>query len=990
MSQTSWPAARVLNDLRGLFRGGLEFGRAARCVYSFDASPFALEPAGVAAPLDVADLVTLVEYAAANSWPLVPRGAGTGLAGESLGDGLIVDMSRHFRAVSAVGDDWVRVQAGLTLGELDAALGPSGRRLAVAGDTTDARTVGGLVMTNAAGPNAASVGGAVGMVRSLAAVLDTGEACEVGTPGKSAAWRGLVGEPERGPRLVELRALTAALLAEHRELIQLARPQTRHNRLGYALPEVLGAAGLDLVKLFAGSEGTLAVATEFTLSTEPRPASVSYLALGFESIDAAVLAGLSLWNAGPLARCELIDQRLLSRARAGADAPAGPVAALGAALLVSAESDSAGGAAAQLARIARDLAAKHGALMLHGPAEGGPTRGLIAAASDPWPSPVPGARLVTGLEDVAVPVEELPRFLRDWRTLLQKADVTALLRVQVLTGQVQTRPWVDLDRPAEREKLWALADAIHARAIALGGTVSAAHGTGLARSPWVEKQYGPLAAVQRELKRVYDPRGIFNPHKLTGPDPSRPAWPLRAVSARPARVPLLAWTAEELAAQVQNCNGCGACRTRVSSGEGDGPRMCPAFRAQGTEPAAPRAHANLMRAALGDPDPNALLSGFEARAVAATCTHCQMCRTDCPAGVAVPDLALEVKAAHFQEHGLGRTDWVMARLETFSVLGNKFALTANTVLGTRPGRWLAEALFGVSRRRTLPRFAYRSYLWRAWRSGLARRPEPLPPGVTRRRVIYFVDQFANYHDVTVATSAVALLKLAGCEVHVPWRQRASGYAPLVQGDLESARDVARYNVRTLAPLVRDGFEVVCSEPTAALALSQEYPRLLGTPDAKLVGAHARELTAYLLELTESGALPASAGRIDANLAHHTPCHLRALTGGAAPAAGPMLLAGIPGVQVFALEAGCSGMAGPRGLRADCYDESRRAGAGLAAELAKPRVIYGATECSSCRMQMQELSGKRTLHPAQYLALAHGLVPSLRNRLARPLRRRLTD
>ena len=992
MSRPILPPRRIADDLRGLFRGRLAFDAPTRAVYAGDASPFELVPHAVATPLDAADVKTLVEYAYENGLPLTARGAGTGLAGESLGTGVVVDLSVHFRRVVAVGPDWVRAEPGVTWAELDAALAPHGRRFAP-DPAAEACTVGGMVGTNASGSNAVRHGTTRDHVRALSVVFDTGEAAVVTVPGAALADVGLAAAPARGPRFVELRAQTAALLAEHRDAVGAARPRARFDRCGYVLHDVLAPAGLDLARLLTGSEGTLAVTTEVTLGTVPVPGGVGQLVLGFATVEAAVRAGLTLRAVEGLVGCDLLDQRLIALTRTlGAADGVGPVPPeVGAALVVGVEADSAAAAVAVLRDAARRAVGEAGGVVLAGPtgsADGlARVRRFRRAAAGGLYAPGRGPRPVTGMEDVAVPVEALPAFLPQLRAILQKFDVSAPVLVHVLAGQVHARPLIDLADPADRAKLWPLAEAVHARALAVGGTVSGQYGTGLARTPWVEAQAGAAMPVVRELKRLYDPRGILNPGKIVGPDPSRPAWPLKPAGPTPRLTPLLVWSAGDAAAQVANCNGCGDCRTR------DAGRMCPVFRAVGTEDASPRAKAALMHAVLDAPDPAAgpALASPEAKAVAALCVHCKACPRECRGRVDVPKLMLEAKAAYHAANGLDRVDWVLARVEGFAAVGTKFAYTANTLLRLRPVRWVLDKAFGVTRRRALPRLTHRTFLWRAWRMGLCARPAPgsTRVGPARPRVAYFVDHFANFHDPTIALAAVAVLRHCGVEVHVPWRQRACGLAPLVQGDIDTAREAAAYNVRTLAGLVRDGFTVVCSEPTAAVVLTQEYLDLLDTPDARLVAANTVELTAYLADMHRQGTLRTDFGRLDVNLGHHVPCHVKALPTGQVPA-GPGLLALIPGVQAYTLDAGCSGMAGTYGLRSDSYDASRRAGAGLFAALDQPRVMYGSTECGPCRLQMQDGGGKRTLHPVQYLALAYGLMPELRAKLARPLGRRVVD
>jgi len=990
---------QIRDDLRGSFRGRVLVDDTSRALYATDASPFEVTPVAVAVPADEDDLRSLVQYAHESQLPLVARGGGTGLAGEALGPGLVVDLSVHFRQILMVGPDWVTAQPGVTCAALNAELARVGRRFAPDPTSAAACTVGGMVATNASGGTAYRHGYTRDHVLGLRVVWDDGTADSL--LNTSRADDSLL-------RTVEIRAQTSALLAENRDLIQITRPQTRFNRCGYVLHDVLSPAGLDLARLLVGSEGTLGIVTEATVRTIPTAGGTSLAVLGFPSVDAAVRAGLSLRSADGVVSCDLLDQRLLALSRAAGPAEGVGLVppAVGAALVVTCEGETEK-QAEEFGRAAVDrLRDAHRVGLLAAPTcdPDGVARvrrfreaavgGLYALGSGPRP--------VAGVEDVAVPAEELPRFLADVRGLMQKFDLTASVLVHVLAGQVHARPFVDLDDPKDRSKLWPLAESVHTLALALGGTVSTQHGTGLARTPWVEKQSGPLMPVFRELKRIFDPKGILNPGKIVGPDPSRPAWPLRpgvrsqesgvSEDPKPARKPLLLWGAAEPAAVAASCNGCGDCRSRESAA-----RMCPVFRASGAEEATPRAKANLLRRLLTPgADPTALTADA-VREVAGLCVNCKMCRDECRARVDVPKLMLEAKAAHHAEHGLDRAGWALARLEALVALAGNFSFTTNAMLGSRPARWVIEKLFGLSRRRALPRFTHRTFLRRARKLGLTRTSgigdrvsgmsHPIPHTPYPMRVAYFVDNYANFNDPLLGEAVVAVLRHHGIEVHVPRRQKGAGMGPLAVGDVETAREVAAYNVRTLAALVRDGYTVVCSEPTAALALTQDYLDLLDDPDAKMVAANTVELTALLWRMHEAGELRTDFVRLDATVGHHVPCHVKALRG---PVAGPRLLELIPGVRVRTIDVSCSGMAGTWGLMAANVEASLAAGKPMLDELDRPGVLFGSSECGGCRIQMQDGTGKRALHPVQYLALAYGLMPELGERLSRPLRGLVTD
>ena len=766
-------------------------------------------------------------------------------------------------------------------------------------------------------------------------------------------------------------------------LIRTAGPRIPFDRCGYSLGGVLQDNVVDMARLLVGSEGTLALFTEATLRTIPLPGGKAMLLVGFASLDGSLQAVQLTLPSRPSA-CELIDRRLLSLARTS---EAAKVAALvppqaEAVLLVEYEADTPGEARNAVLELA-DRLYRHERLALEAvPAfEHDAIDRLWQLREVALPTLYSlrgGAQPLAFVEDVAVPLDNLHRYLHGVQEVLKQHETTASFLIHAGAGQVHTRPFIDLDRPEDIARLTAIAEAIHTLAIDLGGTVSTQHGTGLARTPWVARQYGPLFPVFRQLKAIFDPHGIFNPGKIVGPDPQLPPWPLRTGLPPEAEPPnrYLRWQAGDIAKETGSCNGCGHCRL-----DDPAQRMCPIFHATRSEAASPRAKANLFRHVLQEKGDPRLLSSDEVRAVADLCVNCRMCRRECPAHVDVPKLMLEAKAANVAEHGLDRKDWVLARIETFAHYGSAFAPLVNHLLASPSCRWLLEKVLSVSRERRLPRLAARPFLRRARRRGWSRKPRSGRP-----RVAYFVDVYANFIDPQIAEAVVAVLHHNGFEVYVPPEQCGCGMAALAQGDVESAREAAEHNLRLLGEAAREGFTILCSEPTAALMLRHDYLDLIDDPDAKLVAAQTVEFTTFLWDLHQQGRLRTDFRPLDLSLGHHVPCHLKALqhgTGAALP--GPALLSLIPGLRVHTIDVSCSGMAGTFGLRAENYRTSLDAGRRMLEELRRPRVLFGSTECGTCRVQMEDGAGKRTLHPAQYLALAYGLLPAAARRLDEPLR-----
>ena len=443
---------------------------------------------------------------------------------------------------------------------------------------------------------------------------------------------------------------------------------------------------------------------------------------------------------------------------------------------------------------------------------------------------------------------------------------------------------------------------------------------------------------------------------------------VKAIEPAGPIIPVLRWEDKSPAETASACNGCGSCRSRDRLS-----RMCPTFRATRNELATPRAKANLVREIFaGAIDPKQW-GTEEFKKHADLCIHCNLCVKDCPSGVDVSHLMLEAKAAYVEDHGLPPGEWALSRVELWSRIASRIPIVSNALLANKPARWLMERLTGLSRLRRIPKVHRTPFTRRAGRSGLSK-PRPHEPGP---RVLYFVDVFANYFDQELAEAVVAVLRHAGVNVYVPTAQRDSGMPALAAGDVDHARELALANLRVLGNAVRDGYTIVCSEPTAAMMLKQEYLKLTDDLDAALVAANTLDVGEYLAGLDARGQLPASDRPVRAKVGYHQPCHHRILDIGTP---GLDLIRKIPELEVEFIDRGCSGMAGTFGLHRDHFRTSLRAGRGLLSRLSDPDLQVGSTECGACRIQMEQSSSKRTLHPLKLLSLSYGLSPAVRRQL----------
>ncbi len=979
---------RIQADLRGLVKGDVRCDDVFLQLYSTDASIYEIRPQAVVRPRTLADVVACLEYAAENQLPIHPRGAGTGLAGESLGGGIVLDFSRYMRRVLEHGDHHVRVQPGIVHAQLNDFLRPTGRHFGPDPAMSNVTTMGSVVAIDAGGSHWLKYGSARQHVIGLQIVLADGDVLEIGR--EPLAQPPTETESVRG----HLVSALADVLRRNADTIEAHQPKSVVNRCGYHL-DVLSDRHLDLAGLLTGSEGTLAVITEITVATQPLPRHRGVALLLFDRLEAAARAVLEILPLGCSA-CDLMDRRHLSLARESTVQfdlliPSQTEAAL----LIEQEGDTLVEVSDKLAQVIDRVRRKKRLAFYAIQAQDREEIDLYWRLSRkvvPTLYRMKGAtRPLPFIEDMAVPPTELPDFLVRMQNVLKQHQVTASLFGHAGHGQLHLRPLLDLSDPSDVTRMTELATDLYGEVIAVGGTISGEHADGLSRTSYIRRQYGPLADVFRDVKRVFDPLNILNPGKIVSDDPDLLTQNLRhLVAAAPVNGEAdgttnepqptnpaapqtwqLNWNGDEIAQAARDCNGCGSCRSQLTD-----VRMCPIFRFAPAEESSPRAKANLMRSILTGELPLTTLTSDDYKSVTDLCVNCHMCRLECPASVDIPKLMMEGKGSYVQINGLSATDWFMSRIDRLSALGGRFPRLANSAIRHGFARWVMEKVLGIAQGRKLPRFATRNFLRTASRRRLTR--------PTRRdvsKVLYFVDTYANHHDPQLGEALVNVLEHNAVAVYVHPGQQASGMPMISLGALAAARKVAEHNVALLAEAVRQGYHVVATEPSAALALTHEYPALLADDDARLVAEHTSEACSYLWRLHQGGKLQLDLQPINAILGYHLPCHMKALQAGSP---GENLLRLIPGLVIERTENSCSGMAGTFGLKRENYRASLRAGRTLIGSLRSPRLQAGTTECSACKIQMEQGAGKPTIHPVKLLALAYGLMPELSEVLSAPV------
>ncbi|MEL7499627.1 MAG: anaerobic glycerol-3-phosphate dehydrogenase subunit C [Planctomycetota bacterium] len=1002
--------ARIQADLAGQLTGEVRCDDVYRQMYASDASIYETLPIGVVRPANIEDVVTCVRYAEENQISIIPRGAGSNVVGGCVGDGLVLDFSYSMRRVTAVGKDSVTVEPGVVLGDLNRQLARHGRYYAPDPATRNVTTLGGTLAMNNSGSHWVLDGTPRETVLSLKVVVGGGEVVEIDSSKNLAANNVF---PQLRAQLFAGRV--KSILDRNASLIEQHRPNTKINQAGLNVFDLRQGNQTDLTRLFVGSEGTLGMIVEAKLTTSPIPQHRGVSLLFFHRLETAAKTAVEITRMG-VAACDLIDRRLLSLARESSvelqrliptDAEA--------MLLVEFRGNDDRQVRDKLDHINyRIHRRKKWAFDARSTTQKS-QRDLywrIVRRIVPTLYRLKGdQRALPFVEDLAIAPEKLPEFLQGAHRILNENEVTASIFSHAPQGTVHIRPFLNLSDNDDVNRMQRLANQMFDYVVEMGGTISGSHGDGRSRTWYLRRQYGQLCNSFSDIKAIFDPQGTFNPGKIVGhpyhgltdnirsvivsrkflgiadepstdststierdaTNTSKPSIPQKPPSAKSSSLPILQpelnWQLPEVALAARNCNGCGRCRT-ASPNE----RMCPLFRLSPREEASPRSKANLVRGVVtGELDPQTLASE-ELKEVADLCFNCHQCRIDCPAGVDIPKLMVEAKAQYYLNNGSRLSDWMLARLDWLYEFAGYVPNVVNRLLQSRIARWLMDKMLGIAQGRKLPLFSNSTFARWAARAKLNR-----PSKQQSHKIVYFVDAYANWNDIEVGQSFVKVMEHNGINVVVPPSQSVSGMSLISEGAVARAKKLAAKNVEQLSEWVRQGYRVVTTEPSAALAIRHEYLNLLDEPDAKLVSENTIDAMSLMQELHESGDLALDFRPINASIGYHLPCHQRAL-GPDIPAL--KLLNLVPGLQVELIEKGCSGMAGTFGIKRKNYLRSLRIGFALINAMRSTDIIAGTTECSTCKIQMEQGTTKPTVHPIKILAMAYGLMPELEDMFSR--------
>ena len=935
------------------------FDNLTRQLYATDASIYQVVPRAVAFPRNATQAGAVVRAAAEAGLPVTPRGAGTGLTGGAIGDGLVVDFSRHHREITDLNLErrTVRVGPGVVLDPLNAFLKPHGFWFGPDVATSSRATLGGMIANNSSGAHVPAYGVTADHVVSLEVLLADGRVETVG-PG----WNGLRPQGEWVRRLVSEHAAPIAA--------QMPPGLLKHWP-GYALDRLLREPD-NAAALFCGSEGTLAAIVSAELRIVPLPRRKGLGLVFFDSIADAMQATVELADLKPAA-IEHVDRMLLDQTRGQGSFRAARD------LL---ELDDRPCESVLMVEFFEDVDERLAALAAR---PLGHRKRLLTSASEMdlvWTLRKAGLSLLTscrgrakpveGIEDAAVRPERLPEYVASLRSLLDRRGLRVSFYGHAASGLLHVRPMLDLRDPAELRTYREVAEEVAALVRQFKGSFAAEHGLGMARTEFLADHVGPeMLEVMRQIKQAFDPKNLFNPGKIVGDGRFRIDRDLRWTPGRPLELPfepVLAFAARDRSflANLEQCNGCGGCRKET-------PTMCPTFLATGEEIMSTRGRANAIRAALelrglDGADP---LRSLELEAALSNCLSCKACTTECPSNVNLALLKAELLHARIRRDGLSLRERLLSSVDLVGRLGCLAPGFANAALEWKWVRALLAKGVGLSSERALPRYATERF--DRWFNSRTRRKAGHEPGA-RGRVILWDDTFVRYHEPHIGIAAVKVLEAAGFDVALPAGRKCCGRPAFSQGNVAAAERLGRHNLALLAGTrsaergTRNGqtdeTPILFLEPSCWAMFKEDY-RELGLPEAERVAERCFLFEQFIERLLsrEPGALRFAPK--PEPVAIHAHCHAKALTN---PAFMARLAQRLPGREVALLDTGCCGMAGAFGALKSKYDLSLKVAEPLVEHIRRqpPGTVIVASG-TSCRQQIGHLTPARPKHMAELLA-----------------------
>jgi FAD/FMN-containing dehydrogenase/Fe-S oxidoreductase len=968
------PSHSDFQRLSAELEGVLHFDATMRRLYATDASVYREMPQAVALPKSEGDIGKLIRFAREHGTSLIPRAAGTSLAGQVVGAGIVVDVSRHLTRILEIDPvrRRVRVQPGVVRNELNLALAPHGLFFAPETSTQNRCMIGGMVGNNACGANSVVYGSTREHLVSLRAVMSDGSIAEFGSLSPVEFAAKCSGDTLEATVYREINKLLGDAGNRAEISREFPKPSIHRRNTGYALDLLASCAPFtpdgppfNFCRLLAGSEGTLAFLTEITLACEPLPPrETALLCVHCATIDEALRANLVALRHAPRA-CELMDDNILECTKANLEQRQnrffvqGDPGAILAVELAADTREEVAGVAAQL-----EAELRAAGLGNHYPVVWGKDQNRVwnlRKAALGLLSNIPGdAKPVAVIEDTAIDPENLPAFVRDFDEILARHGLSAVHYAHAGSGELHLRPILNL-KDQEHRRLFRIVGTEIARLVKrYGGSLSGEHGDGRLRGEFLPLMVGNKNyALFREIKRAWDPSGVFNPGKITDTPPMDANLryePDQAV--RQFKTVLRFSEARGILRAAEQCNGSGDCRKSHLMGG----TMCPSFMATRNERDTTRARANILREVLTRSTEANPFDSDEIGPVMDLCLSCKGCKAECPSNVDLARLKAEWLQQRYDARGVPMRARLIGGFSRAMALASIAPGVFNFLVTNTTTASLFKRFAGFAPGRSMPKL--NKIPLRRWHQIHANKNGPFPNG----RVFLFCDEFTNFNDEEVGIKAIRLLNRLGYEVVIP-RHFDSGRAQISKGLLRDAQKLAIRNVELLKDVVSSETPIVGIEPSAILGFRDEAPDLV--PERLVEAANAVAKQALLID--EFIAREADRGRIrretftkeSRNIKLHGHCHQKSLAS-LTPTVKALELPMNYKVQV--IPSGCCGMAGSFGYEKEHFEISMKIG-GLVlfpAMRSAPADTIIAAPGTSCRHQIKDGVGRIAHHPVEIL------------------------
>ena len=946
---------KVQRDLERLVRGEVHCDDYHRILYSTAACIYQIMPLGVVLPRDEEDVVKVVNYAREKRIPITARGAGSGVAGQSVNSGLIIDFSKYFTGVLEVDveKNTVRVQPGVVYDRLNRILEKHGMFFPPDPSSGPFCTIGGMIGNNGGGPHSVKYGSMKENILSVRAITAAGDLVET----KKVDLDPLRDLSSIGGTNLHFARKYAHILQGNERLIEAWRPQVNRNASGYNIFDSYDGKTADLSKLFVGSEGTLSLVTEAVLNIRPLPGQRGTALSLFDRVEKAGEAVFEILKFSPSC-LEIMDKTFVKLIREEVPAMRSALPEeCQAIIILEVDGDAQEEIESRLDDIGSSLMKKKLAIEFKKALDRKEQEKLWSyrKSASPILSSKEGIKRNTRfVEDASVLPERLPEFIRGMTEIISKQGLDFAIFGHAGDSNIHVNPLLDQRDANDLKKLEKIAHDASELVLSLRGSLTGEHGDGRLRSPYLPAMFGPVHGIFEKIKTLFDPDYLLNPGIKAGKIDYRITDDMR-YGRRSARFKTnspfdeMSWALE-----VEKCHGCGTCR-----------QYCPVFSATGDEKATARAKANLLRAVIsGRADPTAL-NDEEFKEMIDLCFNCRLCHTECPTKIKIPEISLIAKEIFSQKSGFKLSTYLLNRSYHLSRLGVLFPALSNRALDSKLLRKAGDALTGVAESVDFGEFSH---------SSLEKENGRLCKSGGKRKVAYFYGCFANFNDPEgEGSGTIEVMSRNGFDVLLP-PQACCGIAKISNGDSQSVIADAEYNVEILSKLVDEGYIIIYSAPSCGMAVVEDYPRLLDTDRARKVSKNCFEVHEFLTVLDGKGELNKNFGALKKKVVYHNPCHLKSRGMGAETI---RMLKMIPSLEIAEIEDSCCGIAGTFGMKSENRDLSVRIGMPLFENIDSSGAEIVATGCGTCNIQIKSCTSREVLHPISLLAQSYRAADSSR-------------